>query len=92
MCKLREWVSIVVHSRGSCKPAFAVVVIVYDTLLTLPHEIALVWRGRFRLAAILYFMTRYAGMTNAVALVAGSRSNLSLQVRHVFLGVSLRGC
>jgi hypothetical protein len=33
--------------------------IVYDTLLTLPHEIEFVWKQKLRLAALLYFMIHY---------------------------------
>jgi len=36
--------------------------IIYDTILTLPREVDLLWGKRFRLAALLYIMARYVGM------------------------------
>jgi len=35
------------------------VILVYDTLITLPEEIELVWCRKFRLAALFYFLARY---------------------------------
>ncbi|KAF8576684.1 hypothetical protein K439DRAFT_1640303, partial [Ramaria rubella] len=40
----------------------ALVIIVYDTLLTLSAEIEVLWSKKLRLAALLYFMARYPGI------------------------------
>jgi hypothetical protein len=45
--------------------------LVYDTLLTLPLEIRLVWRGKFGLAALLYFMARYSMLLLRLVIVLG---------------------
>jgi len=55
--------------------------LVYDTLLTLPHEIKLVWRGRIGLAALLYFMARYSLIAFfMINIIVNNTSSISLQV------------
>ena len=39
--------------------SFNLVLIIYDTILTLPREIDLLWGRRFRVAVLLYVMARY---------------------------------
>ena len=50
---INYWLSLDFISRSN------LVLILYDTILTLPREIELIWGRRFRVAVLLYTMTRY---------------------------------
>jgi hypothetical protein len=54
--------------------------LVYDTLLTLPHEIEFVWGHKLRFAAVLYFMTRYATILYFLVIIVANNADVSLQV------------
>jgi hypothetical protein len=50
--------------------------LVYDTLLTLSREIKLIWRGKLRLAALLYFMTRYGAFLFLLVYLFRAKANI----------------
>ncbi|KAF8580278.1 hypothetical protein K439DRAFT_317100 [Ramaria rubella] len=61
------------------------VLIVYDTILTFPYEIEFLWKRKWRLAAVLYFLTRYAWiLEQIVQLVFDFRSNTSIKSMHEY--------
>jgi hypothetical protein len=63
------------------KPAL----LLYDTMLSLPSEVKFIWRGKFVLAAVLYFMARYGAIISAIIYIwLDTSSNVTLQV-HVIL-------
>jgi hypothetical protein len=57
--------------------------LLYDTLLIFPHEIELLWRGKFGLAALLYSLARYSTILVFLFNLALEFASISLQV-HIF--------
>jgi len=57
-----------------------IALLLYDTILTLPEEIEFIWRKRFRLAALLYFLTRYPAILLLLGSLLGDNLDISLQV------------
>jgi len=49
--------------------AAASALVTYDTVLTLPSEIALVWRGNWSAPAVLYMLTRYITLIHSYVVV-----------------------
>ena len=56
------------------------VIILYDTILTLSQEKDLVWGRQFRLAAVLYMMARYGTVLYFLALILGLNIATTAQV------------
>jgi hypothetical protein len=66
-----------------------IVVIAYDTLLTLPDEIELVWKGEMGLVSLFYFMARYPNLVFFLgAMVMNNDPEPSLQV-HILSPMTL---
>ena len=47
------------------------VILVYDTILTLPREVVFLWGRKIRVAALLYIMARYMFILYYVAITIG---------------------
>jgi len=54
-------------------------VITYDTILTLPQEIDLLWGRKFRLAALLYIMARYSALITPFIALLGNTIFITTQ-------------
>ncbi|KIJ46459.1 hypothetical protein M422DRAFT_250050 [Sphaerobolus stellatus SS14] len=69
----------------------ALTLLVYDTFLTFPTELKLIWKGKLRIGAILYLMTRYVAILNITALGVGSyllsSDKVSLNTTSCLLGL-----
>ncbi|KAG1797250.1 hypothetical protein EV424DRAFT_503885 [Suillus variegatus] len=58
--------------------AAAVVVVVYDWVLTLGQEIQLIWRQRWSRMTVLYLIIRYIGIPFSVVNLLGAMPSVSL--------------
>ena len=60
--------------------SFLLVLIFFDTLLSLPSEIEYIWCKKPRLGSILYILARYSTLTVFIIEIYGSFVSFSLQV------------
>ncbi|KLO07347.1 hypothetical protein SCHPADRAFT_945358 [Schizopora paradoxa] len=65
----------------------SVVILIYDTVLTLPSEIRFIWRSKWRIGKILYFITRYPAFIDVtLALIYWFHRDVTSETtcRHLF--------
>ena len=56
-------------------------ILAYDTLLTLSEEVPHIWKKKWKLGTVLYFLARYGVILfNLLEIITGYFLNLSLQV------------
>jgi Family of unknown function (DUF6533) len=60
------------------------VLIVYDTLLTLPSEIRYIWRKGIKIGAILYLLARYVPLVGFLIEIYINLCNVSLEVYYFY--------
>ena len=61
-----------------------IVLLAYDTLLTLPEEVLYIWNMKFKFGSALYFLARYSELLYLLILLLSYLLNISLQVNFLF--------
>ena len=59
-----------------------IVLLSYDSLLTFGDEVAIIWKGRWRLGQVLYIMARYFTLVSLSIRVTTDLGHKSPLVRH----------
>ncbi|KAF8513829.1 hypothetical protein BU17DRAFT_68625 [Hysterangium stoloniferum] len=80
----------------NCTNFTALVLLSYDTILTLPAEVQFVWKSRIRLPSVVYIIARYFSLIERICYVVfdwadGPLETLTIVVHRLAIGIDVRG-